>query len=67
MGYYEVRHQCECGMTIKIPITLGMEVKAKEDYDLAQESAVEKFDNLWLWLHEASLYQLIRFWFRREG
>jgi len=64
MEFYEVRHKCQCGSTLIIPITPEIEAKAKGDYDLAQVSATTKLACLEEWLNRASLITLIKFWFK---
>lgn len=65
MDFYNWKFQCRCGLNHIIPITPKIEAEAKKDYDLAEESAQTEYNRLWLWLHSASLWDLIKFWLMR--
>lgn len=62
---YEVKCS-NCGMTTVLPVVPEIQAKAKEDFDLAEESAQEKYNDLYLWLRGASIWDLIRYWRSKE-
>ena len=55
-----------CGIKIHIPFVRALEAKALEDYDMAETSAQDKLFYLRLWLHDASLITLLKYWVKKE-
>ena len=66
VDYYTHTVQCTCGNRINIPITPEIEARAKEDYNIAEESAQRELDRLWLWLYGVSWVGLLRFWLKKK-
>lgn len=55
-----------CKVTINVPFVKALEAKSIEDYDLAEQDAVTKLAALRVWLAEASLWRLFKYWLRKE-
>jgi len=53
-----------CGTKIKIPDFARIEAKALKDYDLAEQAAQDKLRDLQIWLSKASLWDVIKWWFK---
>lgn len=66
MEIHKVKINCPCGITTIVPISPEMKARAEGDWNLAEQTAQEKYNDLWLWLHGASLWELIEFWFKKR-
>jgi len=55
-----------CHSEIHVPFIRDLEAKAIEDFDLAEITAQEKYASLKKMLERASLWSLIRFWWRKR-
>ncbi len=54
-----------CHTIIRVPFVEKLKKKAIKEYDMMEVSAQEELFDLRFWLHSASLFELIKFWFRR--
>jgi len=53
-----------CKMKIHVPFFRDLEAKAIEEFDLSEISAQDKYNGLKGWLDSASLWELVKYWWR---